>query len=136
MGFYYQPDPETQKLDLPRAGGLRVDLKSVNVYKKLIPLIQQHAGTGEIYAGPDCPQVYFLADYKNPTRAPFQLFDEDSGTAEQVLKFINSRQIRVVVLNRRPDFSPPLVVAGVYDALQERFPKEELVGFFVVRWRD
>jgi NADH:ubiquinone oxidoreductase subunit K len=123
MGFYYQPDPETQKLDLPRAGNLRVDFQSVNIYKKLIPLIQQHAGAGEIYAAPDCPQVYFLAGYKNPTRATFQLFEEDYGTNEQVLKLIDSRHIRLVVLNRRPDFSRPLVVGDLYAALMERLWK-------------
>jgi hypothetical protein len=136
MGFYYQPDPETQTLDLPRAGALRVDLESVDVYKKLIPLIQQHAGTGEIYAGPDCPQVYFLAGYKNPTRAPFQLFEEDFGRAEGVLKFIDSRPIRVVVLNRRPDFSPPLFIRDFYVPLHQRFPREAFIGFFTVLWRD
>jgi hypothetical protein len=136
MGFYYQPDPETQKLDLPRAGNLRVDLQSVNIYKRLIPLIQQHAGAGEIYAAPDCPQVYFLAGYKNPTRATFQLFEEDYGTNSQVLKLIDSRHIRVVVLNRRPHFSRPLVVGDLYAALMERFPNEEYIGNFIVRWRD
>jgi hypothetical protein len=136
MGFYYQPDPETQTLDLPRAGALRVDQESVDVYKKLIPLIQQHAGTGEIYAGPDCPQVYFLAGYKDPRRAPFQVFEEDSGRAEDALKFIDSRPIRVVVLNRRPDFSPPMFIRDVYVPLKQRFPREAFVGFFTVLWRD
>ena len=136
MGFYYQPDPETQTLDLPRAGGLRVDPEAVDVYKKLIPLIQQHAGTGEIYAGPDCPQVYFLAGYKNPARAPFQLFEEDSGRAEDVLKFIDSRPIRVVVLNRRPDFSPPLFIRDFYLPLHQRFPRQAYMGFFTILWRD
>ena len=134
MGFYYQPDPETQKLDLPRAGNLRVDLESVTTYKRLIPLIQQHAGTEEIYAAPDCAQVYFLAGYKNPTRAAFQLFEQDSERNEQVLKLIDSRHIRVVVLNTRPEFSPP--PTALYAPLKDRFPKEELIGTFMVRWRD
>jgi len=134
MGFYYQPDPETQKLDLPRAGNLRVDLQSADTYKRLIPLIQQHAGNGEIYAAPDCAQIYFLAGYKNPMRASFQLFEEGTGAGEQVLKLIDSRDTRVVVLNTRPDFAQPLL--ALYAPLKERFPKEELIGNFVVRWRD
>jgi len=134
MGFYYQPNPETQKLDLPRAGNLRVDLQSADTYRRLIPLIQQHAGNGEIYAAPDCAQIYFLAGYKNPTRASFQLFEEDLRRPDQVLKLIDSRNTRVVVLNTKPDFALPPV--ALYAPLEERFPNEELVGNFLVRWRD
>jgi Dolichyl-phosphate-mannose-protein mannosyltransferase len=135
MGFYYEPDAQTQKFDLPRAGDLRVDSRSVDTYKRLIPLIQQHAGTGEIYAAPDCPQVYFLAGYKDPTPAVFHVFEEDYGTGEHVLKLIDSRHIRVVVLNTSPDFSPP-VPGELHAALEERFPNQERIGNFEVRWRN
>ena len=36
MYLIHEPDPETQALDLPRAGGLRVDPDSANVYEELI----------------------------------------------------------------------------------------------------
>jgi hypothetical protein len=135
MGFYYQANPETQVLDLPRAGNLRVDQQSVNTYRRLMPLIREHAGKEEIYAAPDCPQVYFLAGYSNPTLAPIQMFDKRYSNDQEILDLMASRNIRLVVLNRKPDFSP-LVGGDLREALMKRYPSEELVGDFVVRWRD
>jgi hypothetical protein len=135
MGFSYQPDPETQVLDLPGAGSLRIDASSVEIYKRLIPFIQQHAGAGEIYAAPDCPQIYFLSGYRNPTRAVFDFFEDDHGSRERVLRLLDSRPIRVVVLNRKPSFSG-LLPADVQEALTNRFPKKEHIGDFEVLWRE
>jgi hypothetical protein len=135
MGFYYQANPETQVLDLPRAGNLRVDQESVNTYTQLMPLIREHAGKEEIYAAPDCPQVYFLAGYKNPTASAFQMFDQRYSNDQEILNLLEGRNIRLVVLNRKPDFSP-LVAGDLREALMKRYPSEALVGNFVVRWRD
>jgi len=135
MGLYDQPDPETQVLDLPRAGSLRIEARSVEIYKRLIPLIQQHAGAGEIYAAPDCPEVYFLSGYRNPTPALFDFFEDDYGSSESVLSLVESRPIRVVVLNGDPSFSETLP-AEVREALIHRFPKSEHIGDFEVLWRD
>src|ERR1700674_3477132 len=77
LGYYYQRNPETTILDLPRAGKLRVEPDSEKIYSQLIPLIQEHAGTGEIYAAPDCPQIYFLSGYRNPTRALFDFLEKN-----------------------------------------------------------
>jgi len=134
MGFAYKPDPETEPLDLRRAGRLRVDPESANVYEELIPLIQKHAGTGEIYATPDCPEIYFLAGYRNPTRTLFDFFDDPDGRTERIVSMIDSRPVRVVVLDLEPAFS-----AGVADdlraAIMQRFPEKGVVGKFEVRWR-
>jgi hypothetical protein len=134
MGQAYQPDPETQILHLPKAGNLRVDAESVRIYQQMIPLIQAHAGSGEIYAAPDCPQIYFLAGYRNPTRAIFDFFEEDYDDSERVLKLVDSRPIRVIVLNRLPDFSDRLP-EDLHDALVTRFPEGKNLGIFEVRWR-
>lgn len=135
MGSYYQPDPETKALDLPRADNLRVEPESVDIYKKLIPLIQQHAGEGEIYAAPDCPQIYFLAGYRNPTSAMFDFFEESYGNYERILKLLDSRPIRVVVINNDPSFSSALP-DDFQEALSDRFPEEESIGDFEVHWRE
>ena len=67
MGNYYQPNPQTQRLNLARAGGLRVDPEEAKQYEQLIPVVQEHAaGNSFIYAGPDCPEVYFLSGKQNP----------------------------------------------------------------------
>ena len=135
MGFQYQPDPETHALRLPRAGGIRVDRESFETYQKLIPLIREHAGSGQIYATPDCPEVYFLAEYSNPTRASFDFFEGESRDRENILKLLDQRQIRTVVLNRHPAFSAPLL-PDVYQALLMRFPDVANVGNFEVMWRE
>jgi hypothetical protein len=133
MGQHYERDFETQTLDLPRAGNLRVDGDHVQIYKELIPLVQKHAGTGEIYAAPDCPEVYFLAGYKNPTRVLFDFFDDPAGRTERILKMIDTRPIRVVVIDLDPGFSGE-IPDELHDALVERFPAEDRVGHFEVRW--
>lgn len=133
MGQHYNRDFETQMLDLPRAGNLRVEVGYVEIYKELIPLVQKHAGRGEIYAAPDCPEVYFLAGYKNPTPVLFDFFDDFAGRTERILKMIESRPIRVVVIDLNPGFSGEMP-DELHDALVERFPAEDTLGHFEVRW--
>lgn len=135
MGSSYEPDQETKALDLLRAGNLRVEPESADIYEKLIPLIQRHAGKAEIYAAPDCPQIYFLAGYRNPTRAMFDFFEEDYGSYEQTLKLLDSRPIRVVVINDDPGFSSALP-DHFQAALSDRFPEETSIGDFRVLWRE
>jgi len=134
MGYTYQPDPETQILDLPRAGNLRVEPESVKIYEQLIPLIQEHAGAGEIYAAPDCPQIYFLTGYRNPTRASFDFLEDDYRDSASILRMVDSRPIHVIVLNKTPGFSEPLPL-DFHKALVKRFPEGRHIGTFEVRWR-
>jgi hypothetical protein len=135
IGSAYQPDPETQPLDLPGAGNLRVERATVPAYHHLIALIKEHAGNGEIYAAPDSPQIYLLAGYKNPTRSLFDFFDEKYPDLQGTLDLMDAHSIRVIVLNQLPDFSPALP-ADLHEALAKRFPKMEKVGPFEVRWRE
>lgn len=134
-GYYYQPDSQTHALNLPRSGKLRVDAESAETYQRLIPLVQNRAGASEIYAGPDCPEVYVLSGHTNPTRALFDFFEADYPSYERVLELTERRPIRVVVLNTRPSFSAPLP-QDVHDALAKRFPNAERIGKFEVLWRD
>lgn len=136
MGYHYQPDPETQPLQLPRAAGLRVDPAQAQEYEQLIPEIQAHAGTsGFMYAAPDCPEVYFLAGKRNPTRTMFDFFDNASGRTARVLQAIDDHQVQVVALYSQPEFSPP-VAPDLMAALRRQFPQARQIGRFEVRWRD
>jgi hypothetical protein len=135
MGSYYAPDEQTHILDLPRAGNLRVEADSVDSYKTLISLIQQHADKNGIYATPDCPEVYFLAGYENPTTVSFQFFESDDDRGEHTLDLLDKRKIRVVVLNGFPIFSPR-ISRELHTALVNRFPNEQRIQRFEVRWRD
>jgi hypothetical protein len=130
----YDPNVQTGSLDLPRAGGLRVTSDSARMYGKLIPLIQRHAGQGMIYATPDCPEVYFLAGYKNPTPTIYDFFDDPKGRRERLLKMIDSHPIRLVALDLKPGFSRS-IDPDLYRTLVARFPEKETVGHFEVRWK-
>jgi hypothetical protein len=135
MGYFYQPNPQTEPLKLPRARGLRIPPLQAAEYEELIPLIQEHAGTSAyIYAAPDCPEVYFLAGKRNPTRSLFDFFDDPSRRTATAIEAIDAQHIQVVAIYLRPEFSGPMP-ADLEQALVETFPNAHRVGDFEVRWR-
>jgi len=96
MGYRYQPDPETRRLALSRAGGLRVAPGEAQEYERLIPLVQDHAAGEYIYAAPDCPEVYFLSGLRNPTRNLFDFLDEPAERTGGVLTALETHHVKVV----------------------------------------
>lgn len=134
IGVGNAPDIQTEPLQMPRAGGLRVDPVEAAMYDELIQLVQQHAGGEYIYAAPDCPEVYFLSGLKNPTRTLFDFFHDPADRDARILQTIESHHIKVVAFNEEPGFS-----GGMDDHLEEmledRFPFTQQVGHFQVRWR-
>lgn len=122
------------RLDLER-GGLRLPKNDAGKYEYLVAAIEAHSGGGEIYAGPDCPEVYFLSGRRNPTRSFFEFMGEYSARAESLVPLLEATKIRLLVLNREPDFSsqPDL---DLILALRTRYPKMSLIGEFVMMWRD
>ncbi len=135
LGLRYAPNQQTATLALPRAGGLHVDPKLADEYARLIPLIEQHASGDYIYAAPDCPEVYFLAGKRNPTRILFDFFDADAANYNQrILDAIDRTQVKAVAISTNPWFSRPMNAALVR-ALAMRFPESQIVGDFEIRWR-
>ncbi len=134
MGLGYQSDPMTQRLALPRAGGLRVNPYAARQYELLIPLLHEHAAGTFIYAAPDCPEVYFLSGLRNPTRTLFDFFDEPAGRTERILGALQTHQVNEIAIFSSPWFSGPLA-PDLRAALQERYPRAATVGQFEVRWR-
>jgi hypothetical protein len=134
MGIQYRADTQTQALLLPRAGGVRVDAAGADSYNSLIPLVQKHAAGEFIYAAPDCPEVYFLSGFRNPTGTLFDFFDDPYNRTERILKTIDARAVNVVVLNNSTYFSAPMV-SDLRAALTDRFPNAAKVGHFDVRWK-
>jgi hypothetical protein len=137
MGSRYLPDRQSAKLTLPRAGGLRVSPESAKTYEELGALVGQHA-TGEyIYATPDCPEVYFLYGFRNPTGTLYDFNDNPIGRTPRILATIAEHDIQLVVLNRHPDdsdFSGP-VPTDLQTALESEFPYHATTGKFEVRWK-
>lgn len=118
----------THALELPRAGGLRVDATTPH-YEELIALLQAHAANGVMYAGNDCPQLYFLSGLKNPTR-------DDTGAPDaEVLAALRSGELGLVVFNDEPFFASGRVSAELRAAVVAELPQTAKVGVFSVYWR-
>lgn len=116
-----------QELHVARAAGLRVEFAPD--IETFVRLLQQHAPNGLIYAGNDCPEVYFLTGLKNVTR-------DDSGVApEEVLKAIEATDVKEVVINESPFFPGGRMNPEVRAAIARKFPEHTQAGIFQVFWR-
>jgi hypothetical protein len=132
-GLRWVPVRNDTPLQLPRAG-LEVPDQEARIYEGVVRRVWQHASPGDsIYAAPDCPEVYFLAGMKNPTRALFDFFDPSFADRELLLRKLEENRVKVVVLNLKPSFSPT-PGADLQATLARRYPDSERVGKFVVMW--
>ncbi|MGH8542918.1 MAG: ArnT family glycosyltransferase [Gammaproteobacteria bacterium] len=122
----------TQKLNLDR-GGLRVSAEDKAEYEALIEFVQQKAHGQYILAGPDSPEVYFLAGLKNPTRLLFDFLGSPEDRSRRVARTLMERDISVVAINKRPDFSNPFPPT-LERFLAQRYPHSQVIGRFEVRW--
>jgi hypothetical protein len=135
LGLRSAPNQQTVTLTLPRGGALRVDPQLADEYTRLIPLIQQHTTGDHIYAGPDAPEVYFLAGKQNPTRTLFDFLDQDTVHRNQnILDAVARNRVNVIAVREHPYFSQSLS-PGLIQALAVQFPNAQTVGEFQVRWR-
>ncbi len=122
------------RLAIPHTG-LRSGALTADQYERTVMLLRAHsAPDGFIYAAPDCPELYFLSQLRNPTRTLFDFFDDSAGHDARVLRAIDSLHVTAVAINKRPYFSPP-IDAALSSALRARFPDSAVVYSFVVRWR-
>lgn len=134
MGLHYAPDEQTAELAIPRAGGLRVYKNSAMVYEKLIRFVHEHIGDGEMFAGPDAPEVYFLTGTANPTRTIFDFFENRKVYRGEIGRLFDARPIKVVVINLKPSFSRSYL-EPIRSAAVMRFPSVARMDSFEVRWR-
>ncbi len=134
LGIRSEGYEASARLRLAR-GGIRVPTADARVYEALVAAIREKGGGPEIYAGPDCPEVYFLSARWNPTRSFFDFQGGLYGRPDALFRLLEARGIRLVVLNRAPDFSPkprPEFRA----ALDARFPRSVEIGKFTLMWRE
>lgn len=126
-------------LNLPRAH-LKVSGYDAEMYRNLSATILRHLHPGgQLIAGPDCPQVYFLLGLVNPSGALFDFFSNGNSAegnpatreADEVAAWSKGE---VIVINHRPDFSP-LPSASVLAELRHEFSQSVTIGRFEVRWR-
>jgi hypothetical protein len=114
------------KLMLPRGG---VQIEGAGFWTDLIHLLQEHAPNGMMYAGNDCPELYFLSGLRNVTR------DDGGAPADEVLRALQSSDVKVVVINEAPFFPLAQMNPAVRAEVMEKFPENRVVGIFRVFWR-
>ena len=134
MSRWYLPARQDVAFGIPRAGALRIYPEEAMVYRQVISLVRQKATNGAVYAGPDCPEIYFLTGLKNPTRMIFDGFEDYAHESDRVLGAIDSVNPSVIVIDRLPLVSTPLP-GDLRRTLAARFPEMMYIGKFEVRWR-
>ena len=115
------------ELHLERAGGVRIEYAPN--FADLARLLQQHSPNGLMYAGNDCPELYFLSGLTNVTR------DDGGAPVEDVLKALQSDDLKLVVINEAPFFPSAKMNLQVRAEVERKFPENQLVGIFHVYWR-
>ena len=133
FGRSSQPYRADAELDPARAG-LRVPAADAETYGDLVATIRRESPGGRILAGPDCPEVYFLADRRNPARSLVDFPGPPREAPQSVLRELAARGDEVIVVNNRPDFSPR-VSAEMLDALRSAYPRSRDIGRFTVFWK-
>jgi hypothetical protein len=117
-------------LNLER-GGLRIPSREAREYETLVREIRGRAENRRLYAGPDSPEVYFLAARPNPTRF---FFDFQEPSSRDLLGLLEQKKIDLVALNRAPNFSPPMSEIQSR-RLRSAYPHWQAIGRFVLLWR-
>jgi hypothetical protein len=133
VGRFYRPYATTKRLALLR-GGLDVFPAQEEEYARLIPMLRARAHGGYTWASRDCPEVYFLAGLKNPTRTLFDFFDDTTDYTARTLKMLDERGVTAIVMNRTPAFSAQFTMEFANE-LFRRYPFGTDIGQFHVRWR-
>lgn len=128
LGVAHVPRRFDAPLQLPRAH-LLVSDNDAHTYREVVASIGRHLRGGQLVAGPDCPEVYFLAGLTNPSGALFDFLSD--GDADDAARWLKGDTI---VVNHAPHFtarpSEPLLAT-----LRREFPHHEDVGRFEIRWR-
>jgi hypothetical protein len=124
----------TTALDLQR-GGIRVSARDAELYRDLVGEVRRHLGEGTLWAGPDAPEVYYLAGVPNPTPTLYEFLGPEAESREVTVPPYASPDIRVVVVNTRPLFSEALS-ADAMEILSLALPASRSFGPYQVRWRE
>jgi hypothetical protein len=134
LGLQNEAYATLRELNLPRAGGLRVESGVAKIYEETIHLVEVHAKGEFAYAVPDCPEIYFLSGLKSPSRHYFE-YAEENDSVSGTLRTIERLQVNVIAINRKPSFSPRMS-QEMENELAKRFPHSAETEKFTVRWKD
>ena len=133
VGLQNSVDRESAHFAQPIAQGLRVAPEYVSRYNTLVWVIHQLAPAGQIIAGPECPEVYVLSGFLNPTRTAFDFFDPVGSYDELIGRLLRDESFHVVVVNNRAPGTPGTYAKALRrQALAHGFTKQVSVDNFEV----
>jgi hypothetical protein len=132
LGVAFVPYDPPDRMTLARAP-LRVPSDDRRTYEHLVEVLRERAAGGTIYAGPDCPEVYFLSGFPNPSRTIFDFLSPDPIDRAWMAHLLDTAPIRAAVIDTAPLFSRP-IDEGARAEIERRFPHVEQIGRFVVRY--
>jgi hypothetical protein len=115
------------KMETPRAGGLKIG--GAGFFDDLSRFLRDHSPNGLMFAGNDCPELYFLSGLKNVMR------DDGGAAPEEILKAIQSDDLNLVVINNGPFFPGAVMRPDVRAEVMMRFPHNARFGIFQVFWK-
>jgi hypothetical protein len=111
----------------PRAGGLKIE--GAAFFDELSSFLRGHSPNGLMFAGNDCPELYFLSGLQNVTR------DDTGDPPEEILRAIQSENLNLVVINDAPYFPGAAMRPDVKAEVMRRFPHSARFGIFQVFWK-
>jgi hypothetical protein len=114
------------RLATPR-GGLQVPSADSTEYAQLLKYLMEEVGEGAIWAGPDSPEVAYLAQRRDANRYPFLFLAGEDNSLESLW----DSPLAAVVVLRDPDFSRPLPDEIIVRVVAS-YPVEYVVGRFTV----
>jgi hypothetical protein len=133
MGRSYEPVTLNSAISAPRANGIRMSAEEAQTYNRVLALVSEHSRGGTIYASPDAPEIYVLAETSYPGRTIYEFLADPPLTDVAVLEHLSRHNVSVVVIKKNPRFSDPLST-GLLAELRTRYPLGETVDMFEVRW--
>jgi hypothetical protein len=119
-------------LDLRRSH-LLVPADEAARYRALIATLDS-LPLGPIWAGPDAPEVAFLAGRVDLNRSFFGFLDDSGQDRPEFASRLVARDARIVVIDTAPPFSRPLSSAA-RDSVTRYFPRTSSVDNFEIHWR-
>jgi hypothetical protein len=116
-----------QTMQAPRAGGLKIE--EAVFFDDLARFLREHSPNGLMFAGNDCPELYFLSGLKDLTP------DDTGASPEEILKAIQADDLNLVVINDAPFFPGAAMRPDVKAEVIKRFPHSTRFGVFNVFWK-
>jgi hypothetical protein len=114
-------------MQTPRAGGLKIE--EAAFFDDLTRFLQQHSSNGLVFAGNDCPELYFLPGLTNVAH------DDGGANSDEILKVIQRDDLNLVVVNDAPFFPGAGWRPEVKAEVAKRFPHTTRFGIFQIFWK-